>query len=171
MPADDFQIILKDRLQQSLKKHQEMGIVLLAIIQNCVPKNAFWAFSGQARPQATSKLANGDRLPRQSCKSSSKRQRKVLKITECMPVYKTLAAGETEQVKSEALKLASSLWVWTAGVHCHYEQLPCGMSCLKPLLTQHIAAHPLRSTQEHPPSQPSASIAFPGLFLSTLYDN
>ena len=49
MTIDDFQAILKGKWQQSSKEHQGMGIVVLAVIQNWVPGDIFWAFSGQGR--------------------------------------------------------------------------------------------------------------------------
>lgn len=73
-----------------------------------------------------------------------------LKVTECMLLCKTLAAGETEQANCAALRWASSLCAWAAMVQSCCEQLLCGTSFLKPLLIQHRAAHSLRSNSTGP---------------------
>lgn len=165
MPTDNFQAILKGEEKHTSKNHQGMGKGVLAIMQNGVPEDALWAFSGQVKRRALQGWLMG--TDRQSFKATSRRpQHRGLRNHWCVKPW-LLEKWDK-----------SSVWLSDPHLHCALGQLwlravwaatlcnilPQPLSPITELLLLQGPA------QESLPSQSGPNTVLWGLFLSSLCD-
>jgi len=133
MSTGGFQAVLKAKWHKSSKEHQGMGTVVLAIIQTCVPGDAFlhaWDESLQARLM---------KIGRQSFKSTSRRpqQHRSLgkSLSACWGTKLWLPRKcnrPSVQLSNQHLQCAAEwLWFRVAGSSCSVQcpdSNPCSLS-------------------------------------------